>query len=203
MPTPPIPPIEAIHRYLERFTMWENVIYQVETLDDPRITKFVDEMTKIYVNGGVILRSFKAVDEAEFRASHNVNYSLDRMLEILLNNNTVKQSLFDSEAGCSLRLERSPKFRWDNVFSIEGQLTYSLLTGGAYERFSGTIDEARRLSRDMVEAIFGEELHRVSSAAFSCVPWSSWFCDVAWDSTFLIQDWRTHRIILLCMTDTD
>lgn len=34
-------------------------------------------------------------------------------------------------------------------------------------------------------------------------PWCSWFCDIAWDRTWLILDKGTRRVWLLCLTDTD
>jgi hypothetical protein len=53
-----------------------------------------------------------------------------------------------------------------------------------------------------MEAVFGEELHRIGWAGGSPTPWTPWFCDIAWDSTYVLQDQRAKRFVLLCMTDT-
>jgi hypothetical protein len=37
----------------------------------------------------------------------------------------------------------------------------------------------------------------------SDTPWSPWFCDIAWDATFVIPDYEEKRFVLLCTTDTD
>lgn len=100
-----------------------------------------------------------------------------------------------------LRGSERASFRSPTYFGVEGDLTHMLLVGGAYERFRGTVEDARALSRRFMEALFGEELHRVGWAGGSPTPWTLWFYDIAWDGTFVAQEHQ--RFILLCMTDTD
>jgi hypothetical protein len=54
-----------------------------------------------------------------------------------------------------------------------------------------------------MEAIFGEELHRVGWAGGSTTPWTPWFYDIAWDATFVLHDPQAKGFVLLCLTDTD
>ncbi|MFO0844664.1 MAG: hypothetical protein U0797_20085 [Gemmataceae bacterium] len=66
-----------------------------------------------------------------------------------------------------------------SAFGVEGDLTHMLLVGGAHERFRGTVEQARSLSRRFMEALFGEDLHRVGWAGGSPTPWTRWFYDIA------------------------
>jgi hypothetical protein len=82
---------------------------------------------------------------------------------------------------------------------MEGALTVTLLRGGAYKQFTGTEDEARRLSREFVTVIGHDhaQVFKIEGA------WTDWFYDVAWDSSFVIYDAQCMRWWILCMTDTD
>ncbi len=181
---------------------WEDVAYRGDKLDDPHVTEFLTVLGQIYVNGGVVLRSFRARNEAEFdHALRNDYRGIDQVFAALLTCPSVVAAV--PELQIELPLERPPEFRWMSAFGVEGDLTHMLLVGGAYERFRGTVEEGRALSRRFMEAIFGEELHRVGWAGGSPTPWTPWFFDIAWDATFVLLEQRTKRFVLLCMTDTD
>lgn len=181
---------------------WEDVTYAVEPLESPAITEFLTAVGQVYVNGGVILRSFRAVNEAAFDLALRSDFrGIDHAFRSFLTCPSVVAALPELQIG--LPLERPPEFRWTSPFGVEGDLTYSLLVGGAYERLQGTVDQARGITRRLMEAIFGRELHLVGWAGSSTTPWTPWFFDVAWDATFVMQDIRAKRFVLLCMTDTD
>lgn len=180
--------------------VWEDVTYAVEELNDPDITEFLTAFQQIYVNGGVILRSFRATNGAAFEhALRHDNRTMDQVFGAFLTCSPVVASV--PELQIQLPLERPPEFRWMSLFGVEGDLTHMLLGGGAYKRFRGTVEDARGLSRSFMEALFGKELHRVGWAGGSPTPWTPWFCDIFWDATFVIREHQ--RFILLCMTDTD
>jgi hypothetical protein len=181
---------------------WEDVTYDVEPLDNPHITEFLTAFGQVYVNGGVILRSFRATNEAAFdHALRHDRRTIDQVFGASLTCLSVVASL--PELQIRLPLERPPEFRWMSALGVEGDLTHMLLVGGAYERFRGTVEQARTLSRRFMEAIFGEELHRVGWAGGSPTPWTPWFYDIAWDATFVMQEQQARRFVLICMTDTD
>lgn len=181
---------------------WKDVAYTVESLDDTHIKEFLTAAGQIYVNGGVILRSFRATNRAVFNHSLRNDFrGVDHTIQTFLTCPSVVAAV--PELQIHLPLERPPEFRWMSVFGVEGDLTHMLLVGGAYERFRGTIEQARTLSRRFMEALFGEELHRVGWAGGSPTPWTAWFYDIAWDATFVMQDMQASRFVLLCMTDTD
>jgi hypothetical protein len=57
------------------------------------------------------------------------------------------------------------------------------------------------MSREFVDALAGE---RLQTAVWRIdEPWTDWFYDVAWDSTFVVQQLQVRRWALLCVTDTD
>jgi hypothetical protein len=59
------------------------------------------------------------------------------------------------------------------------------------------------VSRTFKDRLFGEERHRVGWAGRSPTPRAPWYYDIAWDATFVMQEQRARRFVLLCMTDTD
>lgn len=179
---------------------WENVSYTVETLDHPHVSEFLTTIGSNYVNGGVILRSFRPTDEAAFDDSLRNDFrDIDHPARSFLTCPSVVAAL--PELQIEFPLQRTPEFRWGTPFGMEGDLTHLLLTGGAYERFRGTIEQARSLSRRFMEALFGEELHWVGYAGRSRSPWTPWFYDGTWDNTFVVLHTTASRFVLLCMTD--
>lgn len=181
---------------------WEDVVYAVERLDAPPVEDLLHALGRIYSHGSVVLRSFRAANQPAFdHALRHDNRSIDQLFGAFLTRPSVVAALPELEI--ALPLERPPQFRWMSPFGVEGDLTHMLLAGGAYERFRGTVGAARALSRNFMEAVFGENLHRVGWAGDSPTPWTPWFYDIAWDATFVLQDQRAKRFVLLCATDTD
>ncbi len=86
-----------------------------------------------------------------------------------------------------------------SAYEMEGALTATLLQGGAYDRFPGTEDEARVLSRQFMTAI-GHDQAQVFKILGA---WTHWFGDIAWDASFIVLDMQRMRWWVLCMTDTD
>jgi hypothetical protein len=181
---------------------WEDVSYAAEPVEAPEAAEFLRVLGQTHVNGGGLLRILRPHDEAAFdHALRNDFRGVDHALKTLLTRPSVAAGL--PELQIPTPLETSPHFDLMSLLGMEGELTQMLLVGGAYERFRGTIDEARALSRRFMEALFGEELHRVGWAAHTSTPWTPWLYDAAWDATFVVQDLRAKRFILLCATDTD
>jgi hypothetical protein len=177
---------------------WKDINLVVEPIDSPHITALLEAFRHVYANGVAILRTYRPNSMAS--ALWQARRSIDQ---------TVTEFVFCPSVVASvpeLQIEAPPKvlpdFRLVSAFAMEGQLTHMLVTGGAYVRFAGTIDEARSICRNFMEALLGEEL-QFSWAAESSMPWAPWFCDIAWDATFVVYDQRNMRFSLLCMTDTD
>lgn len=180
---------------------WDKVSYRAEVVEGVDVSVLLDSLRHVYANGGVILRSFRAENPAVFdQAMTNDFRGTGEILRMFLTQATVIAALPDLRIEPPLK--NPPEFRWSSVFGMEGDLTHMLLNGGAYERYRGTVDEARLMTRRFIESVFGTDLHRLW-ASFSSTPWTAWFCDIAWDATFVVWDCRQHRFVLLCCTDSD
>ena len=94
------------------------------------------------------------------------------------------------------------KFKMEETFTSFGRLAGCLARGGAYERFSGSDEDAWALTTHFAQAAVGFRI-RDCSAWVSWRPWSPWFCDVAWDASFFWFDPAEGMVTLLLLTDTD
>jgi hypothetical protein len=74
--------------------------------------------------------------------------------------------------------------------------------GGAYEHFTGSPTEAKRLGLAFVDALVGER-HDDFKAYRSHQARAPWFYNIAWDVTRVLIDTRNGAVSLLCVTDTD
>ncbi len=177
--------------------LWSDVHYAEQPLTDARLEAYVAALRPLYANGRVLLRCFQPTDTVAFHsASRHDLRGLDHLLSAFLSAPTIQVFLGELHIPSPLKL---PAYHYYSVYEMEGALTVTLLRGGAYKRFAGTEDEARRLSREFVAAI-GHEHAQVFKIVGA---WTDWFYDVAWDSSFVIFDAQRMRWWILCMTDTD
>lgn len=87
-------------------------------------------------------------------------------------------------------------------YSLEGEVTQIIRSAGAYRDSDVSIDEARSMARDFVDALSdGDTENLIAYRTYDY--WSKWFCDIAWDVTLLVVDQPRRRIWLVCVTDTD
>jgi hypothetical protein len=182
---------------------WERVSYVVEPSEGPAVSDLLAAFRGVYLDGSVLFRAFRAVDDQEFDRARRLDFrSLDQTFRTILTRPSVVAAL--PELQIPDPIEPPPEFRQMSAFGMEGELTALLLAGGASRRFAGTVDEARGLTRRFMESLLGDHLGQPDwSAGCSSTPWTPWFRDVAWDFTFLLLDQEARRLFLLCMTDTD
>ncbi len=177
--------------------LWSDVHYAEQPLSDPRLEAYLAALRPLYANGRVLLRCFQPTDTVAFHsASRHDLRGFDHLLSAFLCAPTVQIFLSELHIPSPLKL---PDYYYYSAYELEGALIMTLVQGGAYKRFAGAEDEARRLSRDFVTAI-GHEHAQVFKILGA---WTDWFCDVAWDSSFVILDAQRMRWWILCMTDTD
>jgi hypothetical protein len=177
--------------------LWSDVHYAEQPLSDPRLEAYLTALRPLYANGRVLLRCFQPTDTVAFHsASQHDMRGLDHLLSAFLCAPTVQVFLSELQIPSPLKL---PAYHYYTAYELEGALTVALLRGGAYQRFSGTEDEARLLSRQFVAAI-GHDHAQVFKILGA---WTGWFYDVAWDLSFVILDAQRMKWWILCMTDTD
>lgn len=180
---------------------WDDVLFRVEEIESTEVSTLLAALRQVYANGNVVLRSLRAENPAAFDHALRIDFQgTEKSLRTILTHATVVAGL--PELRIEIPLAKPPEFRWSSVFGMEGDLTHMLLDGGAYERFRGTVEEARWMTRRFMESVFGTDLHRLW-ASTSSTPWTTWFYDIAWDTTFVVWDRQQRRFVLLCCTDTD
>jgi hypothetical protein len=86
---------------------------------------------------------------------------------------------------------------------FEGLLVDLLHNAGVYPGWQGTDEEARALAAACASAIRAIPARHVWSPYSIAGAWCSFFRDVAWDYTLLVQFPFDARCLLVCMTDTD
>lgn len=87
-------------------------------------------------------------------------------------------------------------------FKLGGTLAAELAWGGPYEQFAGSAREMYQLGTAVSEELIGDDFDAFNVWRNGSA-WSDWFCDVAWDSTYLLLDGRDMSVTLIAMTATD
>ena len=166
---------------------------------DAGLTAAVDALRKTHVNGGAQVAQF-SVD-----AGPAVRWALSRngwnefdLFGRFFRHQAVVEAL---PAVAAIKPSISA-FQMEGTFTAYGRLADWIMSGGAYERFAGSDEEALDLAKGFARAAFDFRF----SETFTWVnwmPWTDWFQDVAWDGTFLWFDARTGIVTVLLITDTD
>jgi hypothetical protein len=154
----------------------------------------------MFVNGGAILGCFSPNNPKVFDGEVRNHFQGGNVFITFLNSPSVKLSLpeLDIESpSVELMALRSTV-----PLVMEGELTHLLLSGGAYKRFDGSVDDARTISRNLMTAMIDNRC-LTPLVASSSAPWTKWFHGIAWDYTYIVIDHEVPLIWLLCLTDTD
>lgn len=164
----------------------------------------LDALRTTHINGGALFGAFRVVgDDSTFRwfAARNRFAEYD-FFPHFLGSSAVRDHMRELQVpeplGRALGLEES----WSGTFTLGGELAATLVHGGAYEKFNGAAQEAQRLASEFVEALVSGR-HDDFKVHCSHTPWTPWFRDVAWDSTYVLIDTGRAAVFVLCITDTD
>jgi hypothetical protein len=184
---------------------WQALEWEPVPVQDPAVDRFLDAVRDTHVNGGVLLRRFRATSYApatQWFASRNrlVEYELHR---VFLDHPVVRQEL--AELQIPTELERVPgglKEEWSGALALDGTLAARLVHGGAYQKFTGPAHQAKAISAAAVQALIGQRYEDIRVDR-STTAWTPWFYDIAWDLTIVLTDYAHATITTLCVTDTD
>ena len=180
---------------------WAEVIYSLEETNDDSITSVIEAINKTHANGGIICRCFRPLNGAAHeQASGYGNYGISYCLKSFLENDSVQSFLPELNPPASL--DPLPSFVTYGSYEFEGAIISLLLSGGAYMSSKFTEPQARSLAQRFVDSILPDcrqfaTVFRIDGA------WTNWFCDVAWDATFVVFNTKLKRWWLICITDTD
>lgn len=173
-------------------------IYLPIALDDHRIIRFITEIQKVWSNGGACIRCVEATTPLVYES---LEYS-DHLLEFF-KSPSLRNCISELKIPDDVLFPQEPINIGRHQF--EGKLTDILFGGGAYGKFRGDSDEARRITRECVDAL-GHFLWN-SSTGFGAISisggWTPAFYGVAWDETFILHSSDRRKWVLMWMTDTD
>ena len=188
------------------------VTFEPITMEHPALERLIVEFRSIYSNGGALLGCFAAVGAQgpnwflppNFSDPMDAKDALDQFLTSPAVVSTLPE--LRTENLLEYRVQapqfRDPQFKSIDAFSLDGCIASALMFGGAYERFRGTARDAKALAVSACDAMFDDRYYDVWVYG-SAAPWAPWFKAVAWDNTWIVIDRVSHRIWLLCTTDTD
>ena len=93
-------------------------------------------------------------------------------------------------------------WEWSSSYVLGGDLASVLMLGGAYKNFKGSSEEAMELGRQFTFDLFGNRYEDVG--VFKCYQaWSSWFHNIAWDTTWMGVDKKDLTAWIIFCTDAD
>lgn len=169
--------------------------------DHPDIHAVVGRMNSVFPNGGAKFGVF--------------SFELTPFLHFFLSRNRFGDINFFEHLLASVAFQETfpgvPPYRtpwdsfgwtWSSPYVLGGEIAWTLMSGGPYERFPGSGRDAMALGIAFTEALWGdrfEDIHIVKSNA----SWSDWFREVAWDGTWIGVDVERSVIWTLFHTGTD
>jgi hypothetical protein len=186
---------------------WEYAEFEEESTDEIELKEYVQTMNSLYINGGIILKCFdipySVVLDYYF---HELTQHFDKttfFINFFLSE-SVKKSI--PEYKLSGGLVYLPQFNLDISFNDkEGAFTIFknlLINGGAYRSFNGSEELANTLVKNFCEKVFGVDFTNILIfSTHEC--WNDWFCDVAWDYSYIIINRNNFKLWVLGITDTD
>lgn len=188
------PDLTAVH------ALWQQPVFRVDEFHSPAVEELLAELQSTHVNGGALFGRFAYRDHPVLRwfITGN-NFDGIDFFEHFLTSDALQIACPDLQVSTPLK-----PFRWDwsNPYVLAGELAETLMRGGAYEHYSKGGAAALRLCTRVCAELFTERYEDILVVR-SASPWSRWFCDVAWDCTWIGVDQHERRIWLLCVTDTD
>jgi hypothetical protein len=166
----------------------------------PAVERLLSALRETHVNGGAEFGMFSVASSPAFRWFMSRNrWDEIAFPEHFLRSRTVATALSEL---CREPVSESFGFEWGNAFTLAGELADALSTGGAYVKHAGGPGNAFGVADDFRKWLFGDRFDEVLVLK-SIKPWSAWFCDVAWDGTWLVVDKRKNNASVLAVTDTD
>ena len=180
--------------------IWQGPVFERLETSFPAVEELLAQLRKAMANGGAEFAAFSIRENAHL----DWFLSRNRDQEIDFFENLVRSNAFQGELPSKQRAfeQLTIEWAWSSSYVLDGEIAFSLMVGGAYERFSGTGEDAkdlgRRASSELVGTSYEDVLVQKTHTA-----WSDWFHGIAWDCTWLGIDKRKRIAWVLRYTDTD
>jgi hypothetical protein len=180
--------------------LWKDLCIEGSLNAEPAAAILLEALRKTHSNGGAKFATFTIAYNRTFQWFISRN---------LWNEIEFPEHFLKSPAVTALLPElckdtRSDSFEFEQIsaFSFAGDLAQTLSQGGAYNKHQPGPGDASAIAERFQQTLFGDRFDEML-ALKSFKPWSAWFFDIAWDSTWLILDKRHSKVCLLAVTDTD
>lgn len=162
------------------------------------LTDLCNEVKALYLNGDFIIKKFQLSEIPSLKSSFA---RLDFFTRLTFTE-TFQQAFAKEEDFDNIDSSKiiTNDVSWlKSIKSLETRLAGDLHWAGAYT--SMETKRAQELSKAIINIICLNALD--SHYADIGVEWSSWFCCVAWDYSFIIFDTKLLTLTIVCATDTD
>lgn len=189
----------------ELIDSWATVRWEPVPFSDPALDRYLDQVRATHVNGGYLFGRWRATHYSDVTAWFAARNRHDEYetLRLLFDSPAVRSDL--AALKIPRRLDRIPGGlgeEWPGVLCLDGILAEDIVTGGAYRRFAGPAAEAKAIAAEAARALI-QDRYEDFRLDMSHRAWTPWFCDVAWDSTYVLTDAANAEVTVLCITDTD
>src|SRR5581483_2421322 len=164
------------------------------------LERLLTEFRAIYKDGGALLGCFAVYEPGIpgwFTTLHTIQAT--EALQLFLTSAVVAIAFPELMIDKGLRL---PEWNRLGPLAFGAELGGAVLHGSYTANFRGTYEEARAIGQDASDAIFGSRWQDVIIFG-SHAGWSSWFCGILWNHTWIVADKGERRVWLLCTTDSD
>ncbi|NYF09766.1 hypothetical protein HDC94_000922 [Leifsonia sp. AK011] len=189
----------------ELIESWSELKWESRELDEPELDRYLDALASTHTNGGYLIGRWKAVqlpDAARWCIAMN-QLSYYELFRTLFDSQAFREHMSRLEVPKDLpRVPAGLVEQPLGSLTLDGLWAGQLVSGGAYDKFEGSALEAKELASSAVESIF-EGRFEEFRVDISYEAWTPWFCDIAWDSTYVLTDRRHAEITVLCVTDSD
>lgn len=180
--------------------LWGSVRIEYRAADAPPVARLLAALRATHANGGAEFATFGVAGDPAFHWFMSRN----RWDEIAFPEHFLRAPAVAAALPgvCREPCAGSFGFEWGSAFTLAGEIAQTLSNGGAYLKHEGGPVDAVALAEDFRRWLFADRYGEVLVLK-SVKPWSAWFYDVAWDSTWLVVDKRQSTVGVLAVTDTD
>ena len=167
---------------------------------EPVLEELLAELRTTHANGGAEFAQFSMSEDPTL----DWFISRNRFSEIDLFGHLIRSGAFCAALPRLRGQENQEAFEWlwSSPYRLDGELAGALMTGGAHGKFKKGGRAAKDLGGRFCAALFGDRFEEVPVLK-THRPWSGWFHEQDWDTTWLGVDKGRGTIWLLALTDAD
>lgn len=162
--------------------MWRELGLTPQTSKHIDVEHLLSFLRETHSNGGAVFAAFQYESHPVFewfiRTRRLIPPSFDFASEFM-----AQQVVIDAlpSLHISTGTKMSLEVQVTDVFDLGARLLRTLMHGGAYSNFNGTLQQARSMVDAFTDAVAGHWSQQW--IGYTYLPWSPWFHDVAWDMT--------------------